>query len=81
MSSGHTLIERRRYLLLLCCVPLGYGSDMDILNLFNLSEEIKFGSTKKPLTKSWLEEGLLPISLLKKMEEVVDDETGEVTEA
>ncbi|MEX2586049.1 MAG: DNA-directed RNA polymerase subunit beta [Balneolaceae bacterium] len=59
---------------------LGYGSDLDILNLFDLSEEIKF-STKKSYKEKLVGRRLATDIIQEAMEEVVDDETGEVTEA
>ncbi|MTI87208.1 MAG: DNA-directed RNA polymerase subunit beta [Balneolaceae bacterium] len=59
---------------------LGYSSDLELLSLFELSEEIKFGKKsdyKKKLVGKRLAENIV----VEKMEEVVDDETGEVTEA
>ncbi|WP_395079966.1 DNA-directed RNA polymerase subunit beta [Gracilimonas sp.] len=59
---------------------LGYSSDIELLSLFELSEDIKFGSKadyKKKLVGKRLAENIV----VESMEEVVDDETGEVTEA
>jgi DNA-directed RNA polymerase subunit beta len=59
---------------------LGYSSDIELLSLFELSENIKFGSKadyKKKLAGKRLAENIV----VESMEEVVDDETGEVTEA
>ncbi len=59
---------------------LGYSTDEDIFNLFELSEEVKFG-TKKDFNKNLVGKRLATNIIVEKMEEVVDDETGEVTEA
>ncbi|MFN1836259.1 DNA-directed RNA polymerase subunit beta [Balneola sp. MJW-20] len=59
---------------------LGYSTDFDLLNLFELSEEIKFG-TKADYKKKLVGKRLAENIVHEEMEEVVDDETGEVTEA
>jgi DNA-directed RNA polymerase subunit beta len=59
---------------------LGYSTEDDIFSLFELSEEIEFG-TKKKFNKEVVGRRLATNIVVEKMEEVVDDETGEVTEA
>lgn len=59
---------------------LGYSSDIELLGLFELSEEIKFGS-KADYNKNLAGRRLAENIVVESMEEVVDDETGEVTEA
>src|SRR6056297_236099 len=59
---------------------LGYSTDEEIFNLFELSEEIEVG-TKKNFNKNLVGKRLATNIVVEKMEEVVDDETGEVTEA
>ncbi|MBD3616798.1 MAG: DNA-directed RNA polymerase subunit beta [Gracilimonas sp.] len=59
---------------------LGYSSDIELLSLFELSEEIKFG-TKADYKKKLVGKRLAENIVVESMEEVVDDETGEVTEA
>jgi DNA-directed RNA polymerase subunit beta len=59
---------------------LGYSSDIDVLNLFDLSEEIKFGS-KKNYNDNLVGKRLATDIVVEEQEEVVDEETGEVTEA
>nr|WP_245550411.1 DNA-directed RNA polymerase subunit beta [Gracilimonas tropica] len=59
---------------------LGYSSDLELLGLFELSEEIKFGSKDK-YNKELVGKRLAENIVVENMEEVVDDETGEVTEA
>jgi len=59
---------------------LGYSSDLDILNLFELSEDIKFGS-KKSYNDNLVERRLATDIVVEKTEEVVDEETGEIEEA
>ncbi|MGM0505927.1 MAG: DNA-directed RNA polymerase subunit beta [Bacteroidota bacterium] len=59
---------------------LGFGSDLEILTLFDLSEEAKF-STKKSYNDKLVGRRLATEITVEEMEEVVDDETGEVTEA
>lgn len=59
---------------------LGYSSDFDILNLFELSEEIDFGS-KKAFNEKLVGKRLATDITVEVTEEVVDEETGEVTEA
>ncbi len=59
---------------------LGYSTDMDLLSLFELSEDIKVG-TKANFKKNLVGKRLAQNIIVEEMEEVVDDETGEVTEA
>jgi DNA-directed RNA polymerase subunit beta len=59
---------------------LGYSSDLDILSLFDLSEEIAFGS-KKAFNDKLVGKRLATDISVDVTEEVVDDETGEVREA
>lgn len=59
---------------------LGYSSDIELLSLFELSEEIKFGS-KADYNKKLVGKRLAENIVVESLEEVVDDETGEVTEA
>ncbi|MBO6585277.1 MAG: DNA-directed RNA polymerase subunit beta [Gracilimonas sp.] len=59
---------------------LGYSSDIELLSLFELSEEIKFGK-KDHYNKNLVGKRLAENVVVESMEEVVDDETGEVTEA
>jgi DNA-directed RNA polymerase subunit beta len=59
---------------------LGYSTDFDILNLFELSEEISFGG-KKTYNDKLVGKRLATDITVEVTEEVVDDETGEVTEA
>ncbi|MEX2602067.1 MAG: DNA-directed RNA polymerase subunit beta [Balneolaceae bacterium] len=59
---------------------LGYGSDLEILSLFDLSEELKF-STKKSYKSNLVDRRLATDIAVEESEEIVDDETGEVTEA
>ncbi len=59
---------------------LGYSSDIELLSLFEISEEIKFGK-KADYNKKLVERRLAQNIVVESMEEVVDDETGEVTEA
>jgi DNA-directed RNA polymerase subunit beta len=59
---------------------LGYSSDIELLSLFELSEEIKFGK-KDHYNKNLAGKRLAENIVVESMEEVVDDETGEVTEA
>ncbi|WP_234573292.1 DNA-directed RNA polymerase subunit beta [Rhodohalobacter sp. 614A] len=59
---------------------LGYSEDLEILNLFGLSEEVSFGSKKK-YNDDLVGERLATDITVEVTEEVVDDETGEVTEA
>ena len=59
---------------------LGYSSDIELLSLFELSENIKFGS-KADYNKKLAGKRLAENIVVESMEEVVDDETGEVTEA
>jgi DNA-directed RNA polymerase subunit beta len=59
---------------------LGYSTDLDLLTLFELSEEIKFG-TKPTYIKNLVGKRLAENIIVEEMEEVVDEETGEVSEA
>ncbi|MEX0594471.1 MAG: DNA-directed RNA polymerase subunit beta [Balneolaceae bacterium] len=59
---------------------LGFGTDLDILSMFDLSEESKVGS-KKNYNDKLVGRRLATEITVEEMEEVVDDETGEVTEA
>jgi DNA-directed RNA polymerase subunit beta len=59
---------------------LGYSTDLDLLSLFELSEEVKVG-TKATFKKNLVGKRLAQNIIVEEMEEVVDDETGEVTEA
>ena len=59
---------------------LGYSSDMEILKLFDLSEEIDLKS-KKAFNEKAVGQRLAVDLTMEVTEEVVDDETGEVTEA
>ena len=59
---------------------LGFSSDLDILSLFDLSEELPF-SSKKAYNKNLVGKRLATDITVDVTEEVVDDETGEVTEA
>ena len=59
---------------------LGYSTDLELLTLFELSEEIKFG-TKPTYIKNLVGKRLAENIIVEEMEEVVDDETGEVSEA
>src|SRR6056297_1968043 len=59
---------------------LGYSTDQELLNLFELSEEIDFGS-KKAYNEKLVGKRLATDITTEVTEEVVDDETGEVTEA
>jgi len=59
---------------------LGYSSDLEILNLFGLSEEVDVG-TKKAFKENAVGQRLAVDLAVDVTEEVVDDETGEVTEA
>jgi len=59
---------------------LGFSSDSEILNLFELSEELEFGS-KKAFNEKLVGKRLATEISVQVTEEVVDDETGEVTEA
>jgi len=59
---------------------LGFSSDLDLLSLFELSEDVKIG-TKANFKKNLVGKRLAQNIIVEEMEEVVDDETGEVTEA
>jgi DNA-directed RNA polymerase subunit beta len=59
---------------------LGYSTDMDILTLFDLSEEISFGG-KKTFNDKLVGKRLATEISVEVMEEVIDDETGEIQQA
>ncbi|MEX2574744.1 MAG: DNA-directed RNA polymerase subunit beta [Balneolaceae bacterium] len=59
---------------------LGFSTDLDILTLFDLSEEVKFG-TKKAYNDKLAGRRLATDIVVEETEEVVNEETGEVTEA
>ncbi|MEX0945568.1 MAG: DNA-directed RNA polymerase subunit beta [Balneolaceae bacterium] len=59
---------------------LGFSSDIDILSMFDLSEELSFGA-KKSYNDKLVGKRLATNITVEVNEEVVDDETGEVTEA
>lgn len=59
---------------------LGYSHDLELLGLFELSEEFKFGS-KADYNKKLVGKRLAENIVVEEMEEVVDEETGEVSEA
>lgn len=59
---------------------LGYSTDKEIFELFELTEEVEF-STKKKFNKELVGKRLASEIVVEEMEEVVDDETGEVSEA
>ncbi|SMO92065.1 DNA-directed RNA polymerase subunit beta [Fodinibius sediminis] len=59
---------------------LGYSTDEELFNLFELSQKVKIES-KKQYNDELVGERLAVDIVEEKMEEVVDDETGEVTEA
>ncbi|MEX1062780.1 MAG: DNA-directed RNA polymerase subunit beta, partial [Balneolaceae bacterium] len=59
---------------------LGFSTDLDILTLFDLSEEVKFG-TKKAYNDKLVGRRLATDIVVEETEEVVNEETGEVTEA
>lgn len=59
---------------------LGYSSDLELLSMFGLSDEVKFG-TKADYNKNLVGKRLAENIIVEEMEEVVNDETGEVTEA
>lgn len=56
---------------------LGYSTDFDILSIFDLSEELPFGS-KKTYNEKLVGKRLASNITAEVSEEVVDDETGEV---
>ena len=58
---------------------LGYGEDTDLLNLFDVSEQISV-KNKKTFKKEALGRRLAVDIVVEEEEEVVDDETGEVSE-
>ena len=80
MYCGHTSIERRKSRQLHFMRALGYSSDEELLSLFELSETLKFGS-KADYKKNLVGKRLAENITTEVTEEVVDDETGEVTEA
>ena len=59
---------------------LGFSTDADLLNMFGLSEELDFGN-KQTFNKKVVGKRLATNITVEVVEEVVDDETGEVTEA
>ncbi len=59
---------------------LGYSTDLDLLSLFELSDEIAV-KTKTDYNKNLVGKRLAENIVVEETEEVVDDETGEVTEA
>ncbi len=59
---------------------LGFSTDYDILTMFELSEELPFGA-KKSFNDKLVGKRLATNITVEVTEEVVDDETGEVTEA
>ncbi len=59
---------------------LGYSSDLEILSLFDLSDEIKFGN-KKTYKEKLVGKRLATNIIVEETDEVVEEETGEVTEA
>src|SRR5690554_5842558 len=59
---------------------LGYSSDIELLGLFEMSESIKFGS-KPDFNKKLAGRRLAQNIIVEELEEIVDDETGEVSEA
>lgn len=59
---------------------LGYSTDKDLFELFEISEEIAF-STKKKFNKELVGRRLASDIITEVMEEVVDEDTGEVSEA
>ncbi|TVQ02307.1 MAG: DNA-directed RNA polymerase subunit beta [Balneolaceae bacterium] len=59
---------------------LGFSTDMDILTLFDLSEEVSFGG-KKTFNDKLVGKRLATDISVDVLEEVVDDETGEVKQA
>jgi DNA-directed RNA polymerase subunit beta len=59
---------------------LGFSSDLDLLSIFALSEDVKVG-TKANFNKNLVGRRLAQNIIVEEMEEVVDEETGEVTEA
>jgi len=59
---------------------LGYPTDFDLLNLFELSEEASF-KNKTDYKKNLVGQRLAENIVVEELKEVVDDETGEVTEA
>ncbi len=59
---------------------LGYSTDLDLLTLFEMSDEVAV-KTKADYNKKLAGKRLAENIVVEEMEEVVDDETGEVTEA
>ena len=66
---------KRNYLLLLCLRAIGFESDKDILEIFNLADEIKVSKTgiKKVVGENWQH-----VCLKSWVEDFVDEDTGEV---
>ncbi len=58
---------------------LGFSSDQDILSIFDLSDDVKVGS-KKTYNENLVGKRLATAVVVEKVEEVVDEETGEITE-
>lgn len=71
----HILIVRKSFLLQLCSRAIGYESDKDILEIFDLADEIK--ATKTNLKKV-LGRKLAARVLKSWIEDFVDEDTGEV---
>ncbi len=59
---------------------LGYSTDKDLFRLFEISEELKL-TTKKEFKKELVGRRLASDIVTEVMEEVVDEDTGEVSEA
>lgn len=59
---------------------LGYSTDKELFELFEISDEIEF-STKKKFNEELVGERLASDITTEVMEEVVDEDTGEVSEA
>ncbi len=59
---------------------LGYSTDRDVYNLFELTEVLDC-STKEKFNENLVGRRLASDVIVEQMEDVVDDETGEVTEA
>ncbi len=59
---------------------LGYSNDFDILTLFDLSEEVSFGG-KKTFNDKLIGKRLATDITVEVVEEVVDEETGEISKA
>ncbi|MCH8566902.1 MAG: DNA-directed RNA polymerase subunit beta [Balneolales bacterium] len=73
-------IDRKKKLPLTTLLrALGFSSDFEILNLFDLSEEVKI-NTRKAFTEV-VGKRLATDIVREEVQEIVDDETGEVVEA